>query len=193
MPSILKIVFAVLCMLWTIHSKAINPFEANLRKRIDPEDEMLKRALWAGARDNPYEQRPPLTKSANRIPKSTVITYSLRQNQKRADFKPLIGFPSCLKCAGKARFDGSLSYDDFTPEKMVDKIILGGRDGACLFYGQREKGASPSSLSGSADQLGCLMSIGGIKTRAIWVCFAPKVSRKMLVVVDLKFSTDNAS
>jgi hypothetical protein len=141
-----------------VQAKRTNLFQANLRKRVNPDDELLKRALWATAR------APPSIKAQDKPPK----------------FKPLIGLPTCLKCAGKRKHETSLSYDDFTAAKLVNKIVLGGMTGACMFYGQRPppeqcKPGTPFSYSEGAEELACAMSgtLGMGKTRSIWVRYLP--------------------
>jgi len=157
-----------LCILLHVHANSgqfgdTNLFEANLQKRIKREDDLLNHAISVGARHYSYEDQTP---------KSQVITYRL-QNRKRTTFQALIGLPTCLKCAGRRKFDTKLSYDDFTAAKMVNKIIPGGKNGDCLFYGQRDETADPKSLSGSAATLACSMVSNLFRTnrvRAIWVC-----------------------
>jgi hypothetical protein len=162
MLSLVKVAIASLCFLPLISAEILqlkreNLFEANLRKRINPHDELLKRALWAASRNSPYD------------------TYSLGHDlRKRASFSPLYGLPTCLKCAGKRKNDASLVYDDFTAAKFVNKIILGGRSGACLFYGQRPPNTTPRSYSDTAVAMACHMSgdpnLGAVgRVRSIWV------------------------
>ncbi|RMZ72426.1 NPP1 domain-containing [Pyrenophora seminiperda CCB06] len=137
-------------------------------KRLDPVEEQLNRALWDGVRDSPYAPAPVMHDK-----KSKVITYKIPHRAKRAGFDPLIGFPNCLKCAGKAEFNGELNVGtDLTYQKLMNEIKPGGRNGQCLFYGQRELKSKPASLSGVASDLACdwakTKPKNGETTRAIW-------------------------
>jgi hypothetical protein len=171
-----RITFVLLCWLLCVDALkhmpvrghptqlAGNQFEANLQKCIDPDDERLIRALWAGIPNSPYAI--PATKSK-------VITYKVH-NRKR-DFNPLIAFPNCAKCGGEAQRDGDIDVmRDLSSRQLVEKMLPAGRDGQCLFYAQREKNMKPSGLSTPASELVCdwanTRPPSGEKVRAIWVC-----------------------
>ena len=171
MLSLVKLAIALLYFLPLVSAEILqvkreNLFEANLRKRVNPDDELLKRALWAASRNSPYDRSATPDKT---------ITYGFDHYlRKRASFSPLYGLPTCLKCAGKRKNDDSLVYDDFTAAKFVNKIILGGRSGACLFYGQRPPNTMPRSYSDKAVAMACHMSgdpnLGSVgRERSIWV------------------------
>jgi hypothetical protein len=179
-----RLTFILLCWLLCVeatkhmpvqgHSTLLtgNRFEANLRKRIDPDDERLNRALWAGVPNSPYAI--PTTRSK-------IITYKVH-NRKRANlFNPLIPFPNCVKCAGYAWPDDDIDVNrDLSTRQLLNKILPGGQNGQCLFYGQREKGSRIPSLSKSASELACnwakTKGPAGETVRAIWVCSSPDAS-----------------
>lgn len=165
------------CLLLQVHAFRFSPpsddtaFGINFGKHVGREEDRLNRYLWAGVRDSPYVVHDQ---------KAKVITYRLPLRKRAQD--PLIGFPNCLKCAGGARFNGNLDVDrDLTASILKRAIKPGGQDGQCLFYGQREVGAKPASLSGVASTLSCSWSQtnpkNGEKTRAIWDMWPKDESR----------------
>ncbi|KAF2733511.1 hypothetical protein EJ04DRAFT_513154 [Polyplosphaeria fusca] len=140
-----------------------NPFLENLGVNISTDDIRARLNAAYNVESASSMKRGP-----------TIIEYKLdnpkdKSLAKRASqsYGPLMNFPQCLSCAGKAKRDSSLTVqNNFMAEQLITKMNSFATVGRCLFYGQRPTNSNPFTLSNLASDYAC--SFGGLAMRTIW-------------------------
>jgi hypothetical protein len=167
LPSLL--LFILLIQSFTIakvHDVPIVPSTSNIVPYNHP--------LWPNLNQNFSWENPALQANLWKNIKPPLVTPKNDKNQHSFQKRQAITIPTCLSCKDNNPDNGapgSITLADLTVSKLSDQMYKGVTYGSCVFYGQREPGAVPTSLSRIVDAYTC-GNTPGADLYTIWVNIA---------------------